>query len=248
MMEELLEKLASKVSEIPESLPETSRPVALEFLRKADDDTSASVLYAATRVAYGKEMLSWEPETLWLTMEEDKIDLSLANRDKLMAAISIIVNPQAYWDHIVFENVVQAFAGYVSNPDVIQESHPADISWAIFEMDTLRRMDPDGRGHIEFDEDVQQYMAVCLQRAGFVCVPDNMVIVEDNLASLQPSEAKNLRTEVREAWKKLDKKALPRTEFAENAVGVGLARLAGCYLTVEDRAKAMGADFLSLKA
>lgn len=248
MSEELLEKLATSLSAIPESLPRDARPRALSFLRNADDSRSASAIYTAARAVYGLDMLSWEPETLWLTMQQDGIDLSLANRDKLMAAIALITTPQFYWDHLVFENTVHAFSGTVSNPDVIQECHPVDIAWAVYEADIIRGMDPEEeKGEDEFDEDVQQYIAVCLYRTGFVAAPDNLSFVNDNLANLQPAEAKYLRQEVVDAWKDLDKGALHKTEFAESPLGVNLARLAGVYLFVHDHAKAMAQDFLDIR-
>jgi hypothetical protein len=127
-MKPLLEKLGSSISAIPESLPGVSVSRSIEFLKTADDSRCAGVIYAATRRAYGLEVLSWEPETIWLTMEKDGIDLSISSRDKLLAAIALIVNPQFYWDHIVFENTVHAFVGNVSNPDVIQECHPIEMA------------------------------------------------------------------------------------------------------------------------
>lgn len=246
-MRDLLEKLASSVAAIPESLPETSKARSLEFLRNSSDERCAGALYAAARNAYGLDILSWEPETLWLTMEKDGVDLSLPNRDKLQAVIALIVNPQFFWDHIVFENTVHAFVGNISNPDVIQECHPAEMAWTVYEADAIRSMDPEGKGDAEFDEDVQQYVAVCLKRAGYITTPEELEFAEDNLTDLQPSEAKNLRKEVREAWEKLDKGALRYTEFAENPLGVNLSRLAGTYVYVEDAAKSMGQDFLELK-
>jgi hypothetical protein len=246
-MNELLEKLGSSVSAIPESLPETSQARSLAFLKAADDSRSAGALYTALRSSYGLEALSWEPETIWLTMEKDGIDLSIVNRDKLQAAIALVVNPQFYWDHIVFENTVHAFTGNISNPDVIQECHPAEMAWAVYEADVIRGMDPEGKGDAEFDEDVQQYVAVCLQRAGFICAPEQLQFVDDNLVELQPDDAKKLRKEVQDAWKKVDKGALQRTEFAEDPLGVNLSRLAGTYVYVEDLAKSMGQDFLELK-
>jgi len=246
-MNELLEKLASSVAAIPESLPATSRARSLEFLKSSTDERSAGSLYTAARNVYGLEMLSWEPETLWITMEKDGLDLSLVNRDKLQAVIALIVNPQFFWDHIVFENTVHAFVGNISNPDAIQECHPAEMAWTVYEADAVRRMDPEGKGDAEFDEDVQQYVAVCLKRAGYITTPEELSFAEDNLVDLQPPEAKNLRKEVRKAWEGLDKGALQHTEFAENPLGVNLSRLAGTYVFVEDAAKSMGQDFLELK-
>jgi len=246
-MKPLLEKLGSSISAIPESLPGVSVSRSIEFLKTADDSRCAGVIYAATRRAYGLEVLSWEPETIWLTMEKDGIDLSISSRDKLLAAIALIVNPQFYWDHIVFENTVHAFVGNVSNPDVIQECHPIEMAWTVYEADVIRGMDPEGKSHTEFDEDVQQYIAVCLQRAGFICAPEELEVVDDNLAELLPNDAKNLRKEVKYAWEKLDKGVLQRTEFAENPLGVNLSRLAGTYVYIEDLAKSMGQDFLDLK-
>lgn len=246
-MNELFIKLGISISAIPEALPDTSRQHSLAFLRTADDGRSAAALYTATRSAYGLSVLSWEPETLWLSLQKDGIDLSVVCRDKLQAALTVVTNPQFYWDHIVFENTVHAFMGTVCNPDVIQECHPSEMSWGVYEADIIRGMDPEGKGDAEFDEDVQQYIAVCLVRAGFVCAPDILKVVDDNLADLLPDEAKYLRKEVKKAWEDLDKGTLRRTEFVESPLGVNLARLAGVYAYMEDLAKDLGQDFMDLK-
>jgi hypothetical protein len=179
-------------------------------------------------------------------MEKDGIDLSVICRDKLQAALALVTNPQFYWDHIVFENTVHAFMGTICNPDVIQECHASEMAWGAYEADVIRGMDPEGKGDIEFDEDVQQYIAVCLKRSGFVCAPNPLEIVDDNLAELLPDEAKYLRKSVKRAWEGLDKEALAHTEFAEDPLGVNLSRLAGTYIYMEDLAKDMGQDFLDL--
>lgn len=245
----LLLKLAEYVSAVPDT-EDISPASAKMFLRdRCDDNRCAAVLYTAARCAYSLDMLSWEPETLWLTMEKDNIDLSVVCRDKLQAALALNINPQYYWDSIVFENTVQAFEGNLSNWETIQECHPVEMSRTAYEAEIIRGMDPEGKGgDTEYDEDVQQYTAVCLDRAGYVVAPEQLSYADESLAQLLPASAMALRSQTKKKWDKLDKENLETTTFEESLIDISLSRLAGVYLTVEDYAKSIGQDFLTFKA
>jgi len=247
-MSTYLTKLAEYVSAIPDIVGDTSPTAAKVFLRdRCDDNRCAAVLYTATRCGYGFEVLSWEPETLWLAMEKDNIDLSIVCRDKLQAALALNINPQYYWDSIVFENTVQAFEGNISDWETIQECHPVEMARTVYEAEIIRGMDPEGKGDAEYDEDVQQYTAVCLDRAGYVVAPKQLQYADKNLEKLLPSTAQSLRTKMKKKWDKLNKENLETEVFEESPLGINLSRLAGIYLAVEDHAKSIGQDFLTFK-
>jgi hypothetical protein len=242
------ETLVQKASALQPYLEKTaSREVTARQLLLSGN-AHATSLYMAARILYGMDILHWEPETLWLTLEHDGIELSAQSRSKLMAAITLQLNPAFYWDSIVFQHTVQTLNDEHTNPDALQECHPAHMAWAVHEAGFIRGLDPSDHEIPEFDEDVQLYVAVCLKRAGFLALPRELDTEEMQIAldKQYPRETKNTRDEVREAWNKLPKTRLQHTEFAEDALGVQLAQLAACSVYVEDRAEALATEIQSL--
>jgi hypothetical protein len=197
----------------------------------------AAALLTAVRALYKDDVLTWEPEALWLSLERDGFTLLNPERDKIQAAITLVKRPSFYWDNLVFQRTVQALNDQPFRFDAIQEAHTAHMSWAVFEASVIRNLDPDEQTIPDFDEDVQQYAAVCMFREGLVLPPENLKFAEDNLDKLQPKEAHatGLKKEVSQSWGHLNKTKLEHTEFAENSVGVQLARLSAIYLYVKDR-------------
>lgn len=220
-----------------EALPENLQPSKVEARALLSEATSATAtgLLIAIRALYGDDVLTWEPETLWLTLENDSVFLDNVERDKIQAARSLIVRPAFYWDNLVFQRTVQALNGQPFSAETIQEANAAHMCWAVYEAAVLRNLDPDDKKIPDFDEDVQQYVAVCLRREGFVVPPETLSFAEDNLENMLPKEAIDLKKEVKQAWGHLNKSKLAHTEFAENEHGVQLARLSACYLYQQER-------------
>jgi hypothetical protein len=197
----------------------------------------AAALLTAVRALYKDDVLTWEPEALWLSLERDGFTLLNPERDKIQAAITLVKHPSFYWDNLVFQRTVQALNDQPFRFDAIQEAHTAHMSWAVFEASVIRNLDPDEQTIPDFDEDVQQYAAVCMFREGLVLPPENLKFAEESLDKLQPKETHStgLKKEVSQSWGHLKKDRLEHTEFAENSIGVQLARLSATYLYVKDR-------------
>jgi hypothetical protein len=199
--------------------------------------SSAIALLLSIRSLYGDEILKWEPEALWLTLERDSYFLLEPERDKIQAAISLTQHPSFYWDNIAFQHTVQALNGQHFSAETLQENNAAHMAWAICEAAVIRQFDPDKTTIPDFDGDVQLYVSVCLRREGFVFPPSELLFAEECLEKQLPKEehVTGLKKEVKQAWSHTPKNRLEHTEFAENAVGVQLARLAACYLYVADQ-------------
>jgi len=209
---------------------------ARAVLREAATAPAAALL-TAVRALYKDDVMTWEPEALWLSLERDGFALLNPERDKIQAAITLVKRPSFYWDNLVFQRMVQALNDQPFQCDAIQENHTAHMSWSVFEASVIRNLDPDEQTIPDFDEDVQQYAAVCMFREGLVLPPENLKFAEDNLDKLQPKEphSTGLKKEVSSTWGHLNKDRLEHTEFAENALGVQLAKLSAIYLYVKDR-------------
>lgn len=226
-----------------------SRETTARSLLLNSENHAATSLYMAARILYGVDILHWEPETLWMTLQQDGIELPAHARNKLMAATTLQLNPAFYWDSIVFQHTVQTLNDEHLNPDALQECCPAHMAWAVHEAGFIRGLDPHDHEVPEFDEDVQMYVAVCLKRSGLLIPPKELDTEEmQNVLDKQyPPEAKYTRNEAREAWNKLPKNRLQHTEFAEDPLGVQLAQLAACYVYVEMKAEELASEIDDLK-
>ncbi len=247
-MDDLLEKFAGMCAALQGYTVKTAARsvIAREFLQDADGK-HATVLVMALRNLYGIDVLYWEPETIWLTLERDhKIDLSIETRDKIQAAIAMIRNPAFFWDSLVFQRTVQSLNGELYDPETLQECHPGYMAWAIYESALIRGLDPESDALPELDEDVQQYAAVCLKRAGYVHPPSQLKAVGDNLRALLAPKQGAFVDEVKKSWDRLDKEALPERKFQEDPLGVQLAQLASCYIYVREQANELAMDVLAL--
>ena len=209
---------------------------------------SAVALLLSLRSLYGDEVLTWEPEALWLTLERDNYFLDEPERDKIQAAIALTQHPSFYWDNITFQNTVQALNGQHFSAETLQENHSAHMAWAICEAAVIRQFDPDKTTIPDFDGDVQLYVSVCLRREGFVFPPSELSFAEECLEKQLSREEHitELKKEVKQAWSHTPKNRLAHTEFAENAVGVQLARLAACYLYVADQKNLLAKELARL--
>jgi len=247
-MEQLLEKFAEHVSHLTNYTVKTAQraDIARKYLREGDE-RSAAALLMALRTLHGIESFYWEPETIWLTLErDDHLDMEELGRNKLQAAITLIVNPAFFWDNLVFQRTVQALNGEPFDPEALQECHPGYMSWAVYESGLIRGLDPEEPVSAELDEDVQQYVAVCLKRAGYVYPPNQLIAVADNLEKILPRETKPFIDQVKKSWEHLDKGALSERTFQEDPLDVQLAQLASCYEYVRERANEMASEILSL--
>lgn len=247
-MEEILAKFTGLAANFGEYMVKTAHreDIARKFLQ-TPDDRCATALYMCVRSLYGGEVSDWEPETLWVTMDRDGFDLPEDARNKLQCVLALHKNPSFYWDNIVFQWTTQALNDELYDSDTIQECHPAHMAWAVYEAGVIRSLDPDDKVIPELDEDVQQYIALCLKRAGYVYPVDSLRSVADNLEHMLPVEHKDFIQQVKYSWTHLDKRILQDRVFPEDPLGVQLAQLASCYEYVKGRANSMASDVLSIE-
>ena len=139
------------------------------------ETSSAVVLLRAAKTLLG-DFSAWEPESLWVDLERQGVDLPLVNRDKLMAAVALDLMPTFYWDAIVFEKTALAFNDISMHPDFLEEARPEYLAWAI---DEAARIQPG-----EFDHEPKVYAATVLYRAGLVLAPPQLSFCQEALDRL----------------------------------------------------------------
>jgi len=197
-----------------------------------DEDATATAVFLAALRTLGREFLSWEPESVWLELADKDIDLSLENRDKIEAVMTILMREDFRWDAQLFENVVSAFNNVPSTPDTIQEASPAEIAWGAFEAELLSRV-TDQRG--EYDYEPIRYTALAMHRYGLVVAPELLTFAQEELNKFNHA-TDAFREDVMRRWNALDKERLEYVKLTEEPEDVQLARLAAIHLYVGERA------------
>src|SRR4051812_44327141 len=94
--------------------------------------SSALALLIAVRETF-PSAFSWEPESLWITLEQLGVDVPEVNRAKIQAGIALIYVPSFYWDAVVFEKTALAFNDELPHPAILQEARPTQLAWAVIE-------------------------------------------------------------------------------------------------------------------
>lgn len=193
-------------------------------------ETAAVVLMKATRTLLG-DFLAWEPESVWLELERQGVDLPEINQDKVMAGIALHLVPSFYWDATVFEKTALAFAGLPANPDTLQEASPAALAWAVEEAAWLIRLAKDATW--TFNSEPRAYAGVVLYRAGYVLAPSQLAFAQPALN--RERFHTHLQEEVQARWAGVDKTHLEALHLTETPVDVQIARLAAVELHVRTR-------------
>lgn len=208
----MLEKFASldTVREVFRELETMSSARARRIL--LDDTSPALLLYAAARVFYGPTVASYEPESLWALL-----DVPEHNRDKLMAALTLQVNPQFYWDIRVFGHTCLAFNGHVAHTELTPKPTPEQVATAIFEAQLLFQLDTETVP--EFDDEVSAFVAACLAHEGLAYAPPILSFAEEHLERLLSPEGLKLNA----AMKKIASEEHPTVDMT-SALGVQFAR------------------------
>lgn len=190
-----------------------------------DPTTPALLIYPAALAFYGPTVAAYEPETLWATL-----DVPDANRDKLLAALTLQRNPSFYWDIRVFANTCAAFNDQVVHTEHVPELWPEHVAYALVEAEMLFQLDTDAVP--EFDDEVAAFVAACLAHAGLTYAPPLMRFAEEHLERLLSPEGRQLGREM----KKIAGEEHPEVD-AESALGVQLARYEqiGSYLDARRR-------------
>jgi hypothetical protein len=215
---------------------------AREMLRS--DSSSAIAVLVAARQILG-DIDAWEPEAIWLSLEHAGIELPLANRAKLQAAIALTLVPSCYWDGIVFEKTAIAFAGRVPNPDALEEATSSELAAAVEEAGWILTLDD--MPQPDFAHEPAAYAAVVLHREGLVLAPRQLAFCQELLDGMNRGSSE-LKSEVRAAWESRRKAELETLALAESAKDVQLAHLVAIELHVLEHQQRAAADLTLLSS
>jgi len=210
-----------------------------------NEDATATAIFEAAKRLLGPVFLAWEPESIWLELSDHNVNMDATNRDKLMAASTLIQTGGFYWDAAAFENIALAFNDVSIAPDAIQEASPAQLAWAVIEAALLLHRELQEPG--EFDYEPARYAAVSMHRAGFIVAPETLAFAQKELDKLNQGN-RDLKDKIKQRWEKLDKSKLYELELAETPIDTQIGYLSACHLYVEKRAKQLQREISALAA
>jgi len=186
--------------------------------------------------------LEWEPESVWVELSRQDVDVPVEARDRLMAAFALRLVPAFYWDAVVFANTAAAFDGRPAHVAILEEASPAALAWAAVEAAWIRR-EYDLQA-LEPEHETIAYVAVVLDRAGYVLAPAPLAFAQAALDERR--HGSGLLEDVRRKWASTDKAGLQELVLEETATDVQVARLAATELHVRGRRRDAEAELASL--
>jgi hypothetical protein len=204
-------------------------------------ETSAIALCRAAEIVLG-DHLEWEPESAWVELSRQGVDVPVEARDRLMAATTLRLVPAFYWDAIVLANTAVAFDGRPAHVEILEEASPGALAWAMTEAGWIRQRH--GLQELVPEHEPIAYVAVVLDRAGLVLAPSQLSFAQDALDARLPRSG--LLEDVKRRWSGVDKAGLDKLSLGETAVDVQVARLASIEAHVRSRRAAAEAELARL--
>jgi hypothetical protein len=206
--------------------------LAREALRL--DETCASACMKAMFCLFDNDWLNWEPQTLWIELNHQKVDVPIGNRSQIMAARSLLTTGRFWYDANAFEATCIAFNNEEPTYMGIEDAPVVYINWAVFEANLIHQEYE--KETLEFDREPISYTAVQLYREGFAIAPLTLDMASVELSKLLPKGAKELAATMHKAWADAPRgKALLDAPYPETTEGVQLARLAAVQIYFDKR-------------
>ena len=197
------------------------------------DETVASAVCLAASKELGEGWLLWEPETIWKELHHRGIDVSVGNRQQLMAGRGLIVHGRFFYDGLIFDKTCAAFANEVLDVDGFDDTLAMHLAWGVDEARKILELFDDD--FLLIDREPCEVVATQLFEEGFVLAPDELAFAQPALDRRLTKEARELKREVQELWTDLRGHQVRDVPYPETAKGVQLARLASVSVFPADR-------------
>ena len=123
----------------------------------------------------------WEIDTLLDELDDLDCLPQPSNRDRLLASISLLLNPAFLWDAQGFMCVAQSMSGKMAVPELWEPLSPAAISYTIKEIESLySKYKKVSNLDALYAEEPKIYMAGCCANSGLAKLPNNLVPICSN--------------------------------------------------------------------
>lgn len=193
-----------------------------------DPDVSPIEYANAMTKAYGKEWLSWEPETLWETIRKDwQTYPNPEGKNKLMAIKALMANDYFWQEWEVFEKVCSAFNDRIPHFGRMEDLSVAELALGVQLASQLKRR--------SFDNEVKAYVASRAHEDGYVMLPEVLSFAQDYLDTLMQGTS---GPEVRDRLSEIDPLKLEVSSDTDPVhVQAGLLQAVDVYLRSRNTAE-----------
>ena len=133
---------------------------------------------------WGKQWISWEPETVWRNIWAAKPDeMPLVNREKIMAIKGILASDGFWKDWGVFEKTTLALNNIPPRFDILEHVYPSQMAYAVRVASDLIRFPGATKAGKEriFSSEVKSYIAGRAFLEGVVYLPDPLTFAQAKL-------------------------------------------------------------------
>lgn len=137
---------------------------------------------ACEQAFHGEKWLSWDPETILLSLGSDISDEAV---DKLLAVQAVASNAKATLTNAdAFEKTVNAFCNNICVMDVSQPPEVEEMSYAVSQIGKLILAVHGPKAKIAFDGEVPGYVAATAKFRGWSILPKNLAFAQEMLDCL----------------------------------------------------------------
>lgn len=223
-----------------ELLQESVKLASISTTELFEENTPVSVLLIALRKHFGDEVLGWEPETVFMELEEDGVQMTERLRDKIHCGFFLSLQPDFMNDALAFENCVRALNGLSVNWSIWQKPDIAHICWGVRQgLMILSNSDQDLPSDGEFSDEVELYIATALHHDHYFMAPDILSFSQEildkynNNGDIVMPHLKKRWDEVSKALEKGEDLDLEEDELLDIQAG----KLAGCWSYMFDKTR-----------
>ena len=155
-----------------------------------NDDTPMMLLYSALVKIYDGEFINWEPETIWLALQQDMgVDVSDFIKNKIQAATIIVGSERYYQDWKIFECSGKAINDSYTTFEYLTPLSSEECCWTIIEANLIDNDDS------RYDYEVSDYIRVSLNADGVAMLPDYIATIAhiDNIVTKESNTEQEKR-------------------------------------------------------
>lgn len=205
------------------------------------ESPTAYGLFRGCLAVLGENFVQWEPESTWMVLTRHGYDLNHDERDKIMAAMTVLLDTSYFYDFQAFNAMCVGLNDDEVTPDTIVPIAPPLISWSIIEIQAMlgdfknNQVRPDLFVIPKYDWEITQFIAANLKNSGYVLAPIGMEFAQESLDELNKNTADISPTVVSEALDKLSDTPFNTIEIDEDPYQIQIARHIKCYAYIQDR-------------
>lgn len=198
-----------------------------------------SIVLICLRGLFGSSFYVWEPESLFLELVDNGVDVDDLLMDKIGAGMALAVQPSFLWDARVFENFCLVANDIELEGNIIQGLEVPQICWGVVEgLDILRREQPEAN-NLSFDYPIELYAAAAMHLNHYMLAPDELSFCQEELDNYNSNE--EMGRVIEEDWNKFYEEyeekegKISLEDMPEDLITVQLKKLLGCKLYIKER-------------